>query len=118
MLFKILRGDEKNLPQTLTDGYCYFLKDKHYFYCDYKDSNGNLARAKLSSEYADKLRYIALDGATIELDPENIATKDYVDDIINSINVGPTYDETTGNLTIKTVSNTYFDETTGNLTIQ
>ena len=82
MLFKILRGNEANLPQTLTDGYCYFLKDKHDFYCDFTDDNGNLTRAKLSAEYAEKLRYIE-DGATVEIDPTDISTKTYVNSQID-----------------------------------
>jgi hypothetical protein len=131
MLFKILRGNEKNLPQTLTDGYCYFLKDKHYFYVDYKDSTGALVRCKLSAEYADLLRYIDTDGKTIELNPADLATKeyiqqqldsfatiDYVENRLDNITSGVSYDEVTGDLTIGVVSTTYFDATTGNLTIQ
>lgn len=74
MLFKILQGNEANLPSTLTDGYCYYLRDKHYFYVDHKDPNGTLVRSKLSAEFADKLRYVA-DGQTIEIDPAEIALK-------------------------------------------
>lgn len=73
MLFKILRGNEANLPQTLTDGYCYFLKDKHYFYVDYKDGSGALVRSKLSAEFADKLRYVE-DGEIVEITPEEITS--------------------------------------------
>lgn len=84
MLFKILRGKEANLPSTLTDGYCYFLKDKHYFYVDYVDDNNTLVRAKLSAEYADKLRYLQ-NGATIEINPADLATKTYVTQQIANI---------------------------------
>ena len=74
MLFKILQGNEANLPQKLTDGYCYFLKDKHYFYVDHKDNSGELVRSKLSAEFADKLRYINGD-TIVEIAPEEIALK-------------------------------------------
>lgn len=77
MLFKILQGNELNLPSTLTDGYCYFLKDKHYFYVDHKDSSNNLVRSKLSAEYADKLRYIN-DDTMVEISPEDLALKSEV----------------------------------------
>lgn len=75
MLFKILQGNEANLPTTLTDGYCYYLRDKHYFYVDHKDPNGTLVRSKLSAEYADKLRYVNEAGLTVEIAPENLALK-------------------------------------------
>lgn len=74
MLFKILRGNEANLPSKLTDGYCYYLKDKHYFYVDHLDDSNTLVRSKLSAEYADKLRY-AEDGEMVEIAPEDIAMK-------------------------------------------
>lgn len=74
MLFKILQGNEANLPVALTDGYCYYLRDKHYFYVDHKDPNGTLVRSKLSAEFADKLRYYQ-DGQAFEIDPAEIALK-------------------------------------------
>lgn len=75
MLFKILQGNEANLPTKLTDGYCYYLRDKHYFYVDHKDPNSTLVRSKLSAEYADKLRYVNEAGLTVEIAPENLALK-------------------------------------------
>lgn len=80
MLFKILQGNEINLPQKRTAGYCYFLKDTHYFYVDYPDSNSQdadsngIVRAKLSSEYADKLRYYE-NNTIVELDPRDIPSR-------------------------------------------
>ena len=73
-LFKIYRGAETNLPTTLTSGYCYFCTDTTNFYIDYTDTYGALTRAKISSKYADKLRYTE-DGNFIELDPTDIVTK-------------------------------------------
>lgn len=77
MLFKILQGNETNLPALLTDGYCYFLKDKHYFYVDHKNASGQLVRSKLSAEYADKLRYVN-GGTMVEIAPEELALKSEV----------------------------------------
>lgn len=77
MLFKILQGNKANLPITLTDGYCYYLRDEHYFYVDHKDPNGTLVRSKLSAEYADKLRYVN-GGTMIEISPEDLALKSEV----------------------------------------
>lgn len=77
MLFKILQGNEINLPEKRIAGYCYFLKDTHYFYVDYPDPNSQnadingIVRAKLSSEYADKLRYYE-NNTIVELDPKDI----------------------------------------------
>lgn len=70
-LFKVFQGNEAGLPKTLTDGYCYFLKDKHYFYIDHKNSSNVLVRSKLSAEFADKLRYTK-NGTEIEISPEEI----------------------------------------------
>ena len=78
-LFKILKGNESNLPATLTEGYCYFCTNTGNFYIDYKDETNALTRSKLSSKYADKLRYTQ-DGQTVEIDPIDIATKAYVDE--------------------------------------
>ena len=41
-LFKVLRGNEANLPEKLTDGYAYFTSDTNNFYIDYADADGNL----------------------------------------------------------------------------
>lgn len=71
MLFKILHGDASRISTDITpyhEGYCYVTHDG-YFYVDM-----NNQRVKLNSEYADKLRYVK-DGATVELDPSDIATK-------------------------------------------
>lgn len=44
-LFKVLRGNEANLPEQLTDGYAYFTSDTNNFYIDHLDENGNLVRS-------------------------------------------------------------------------
>jgi hypothetical protein len=117
-LMKMLRGGEESLKnQELHDGYIWFTKDRKCMYIDHYDSTNTLVRSKISAEYAEKLRYIQ-DGETIEIDPIEIPTKQYVEDRINSIFTGPSYDATTGNLTIGTVSTVFFDGATGNLTIQ
>ena len=44
-LFKVLRGNEDNLPEQLTDGYAYFTSDTNNFYIDHPDENGELIRS-------------------------------------------------------------------------
>ena len=74
MLFKILHGDASRISTDITpyhEGYCYVTHDG-YFYVDM-----NNERVKLNANFADKLRYVE-NGATVELDPSEIATKTYV----------------------------------------
>ena len=73
-LFKISKGLSDNLPQTLTEGYCWYTCNDSKFYIDHKDENGVLVRKALNSEYAEKLRYVE-DGDIIELNPSEIVTK-------------------------------------------
>ena len=73
-LFKICKGAETNLPQTLTNGYCYFCTDTTNFYIDYTDTYGALTRSKISAKYADKLRYTE-DGNFVEIEPTDVLTK-------------------------------------------
>ena len=44
-LFKVLRGNETDLPINYNDGYAYFTQDTHNFYIDHegteKDEHGN-----------------------------------------------------------------------------
>ena len=117
-LMKMLRGGEESLKnQELHDGYIWFTKDRKCMYIDHYDGTNTLVRSKLSAEYAEKLRYIQ-DGEMVEINSDEIATKSFVEDLVNSIKTGPSYDATTGNLTIGGASTVYFDVTTGNLTIQ
>lgn len=72
-LFKILKGNEANLPSTMTAGYAYFCPDTGRFFIDVENSSGGLERKKVSAEYADKLRYD--NGISeIEIDPAIILT--------------------------------------------
>lgn len=73
-LFKVCKGAETNLPQTLTNGYCYFCTDTTNFYIDYTDTYGALTRSKISAKYADKLRYTE-DGNFVEIEPTDVLTK-------------------------------------------
>lgn len=117
-LMKMLRGGEESLKnQELHDGYIWFTKDHKCMYIDHYDSTNTLVRSQLSAEYAEKLRYTQ-DGETIEINPIELATINYVENRFNSITIGPSYDTTTGNLAISVVSVVSFDEATGNLTIQ
>ena len=79
-LFKISRGSETNLPSQKTDGWAYFCTDTGSFWIDHKDANDTLVRSKISANFADKLRYVE-DGETVELNPSEIATNTYVDNV-------------------------------------
>lgn len=58
-LFKVLKGNRSALDsQVLHDGYAYFCVDDGSFHIDYADSDGILKRKQISSEFADRLRYI------------------------------------------------------------
>lgn len=74
-LFKVLRGDESNLPATLNDGWAYFCSDTGNFYIDWADDAGNLARTQVNANYAGKLRYED-NSSFLEIDPHEIALKD------------------------------------------
>lgn len=54
-LFKISKGLESKLPETKTEGYCWFTTDNSLFYIDYKDENGNLQRKALNAKDAETL---------------------------------------------------------------
>lgn len=71
-LFKICRGNESNLPTTLTDGYAYFCTDTGNFYIDWADSDGNVSREHISAEYATKLRYKDDNGEWVEIDAKDL----------------------------------------------
>lgn len=71
-LFKIYRGDENNLPATLTDGYAYFCTNTGTFYIDWADSEGNVSRKQINAEYATKLRYKDDNGEWVEIDAQDL----------------------------------------------
>lgn len=54
-LFKISKGTSKNLPSTLTEGYCWYTYDDSKWYIDYKDENGVLTRKALNAQNAETL---------------------------------------------------------------
>lgn len=78
-LFKVLRGNKNNLPAEKHDGYAYFCTDTKDFYIDYIDANSEIQRTKISSDNAEKLRYVK-DGATVEITPEMLLeNKDWLE---------------------------------------
>ena len=84
-LMKHLLGGEDNLSkQELHNGYIYFCHDTKNMWIDHLDKDGVLVRSKVSSEYADKLRYVK-DGELVEIAPENIATIQYVNDSLSDV---------------------------------
>lgn len=106
-LFKICRGNESNLPTTLTDGYAYFCTDTGNFYIDWADSDGNVSREHISAEYATKLRYKDDNGEWVEIDPKDL--------IENQVQADWSETDTTSKSYIKnkpfddTIPNSYFD---------
>jgi len=76
-LFKVNRGNEANLPVTLTDGWAYFCADTGSFLIDHYDSTNTLIRSKISAKYADMLRF-EQNGEIVELNPQDLAIN-YID---------------------------------------
>ena len=54
-LFKILKGNEANLPSIMTDGWAYFCTDTSNFFIDYEDDGGVLHRAQLNAKDAETI---------------------------------------------------------------
>ena len=71
-LFKICRGNESNLPDTLTDGYAYFCTDTGNFYIDWADAEANVSRKHINAEYATKLRFKDANEEWVEIDPKDL----------------------------------------------
>ena len=83
--FKVYRGTEVNLPKIITDGSLYFCIDTGSIYIDFLDSNNEVVRTKISSKYADKLRYIQ-DGEVVEIDASEVASINYVENLYKTLN--------------------------------
>lgn len=60
-LFKISKGTSRNLPSTLTEGYCWYTYDDSKFYIDYKDDEDNLVRKAINAEDAATLCGMSLE---------------------------------------------------------
>lgn len=83
-LFKVSKGLNTNLPETLTEGYCWYTYNDSKFYIDFKDENGILSRKALNAQEAEKLT--GYDIATILNSSEvEIPTSKSVWDAINNI---------------------------------
>lgn len=83
-LFKVSKGLDTNLPEALTEGYCWYTYDNSKFYIDFKDENGVLSRKALNAQEAEKLT--GYDIATILSSSEvEIPTSKSVWDAINNI---------------------------------
>ena len=52
-LFKILKGQSANLPNTYHEGYCYFTTDTKKFYIDISSENDPSSRVELNANIAD-----------------------------------------------------------------
>ena len=52
-LFKILKGQSANLPNTYHEGYCYFTTDTKKFYIDISSVNDPSSRVELNANIAD-----------------------------------------------------------------
>lgn len=81
-LFKISKGSSANLPDTLTEGYCWYTYDDSLFYIDYKDTSGNLIRKALNAKDAETIMGksigTALNDSEVEI-PTSKLVKAYVD---------------------------------------
>lgn len=84
-LFKVSKGLNTNLPETLTEGYCWYTYNDSKFYIDFKDENGVLSRKALNAQEAEKLT--GYDIATILNSSEvEIPNSKAVMDAINNLN--------------------------------
>lgn len=54
-LFKISKGLKADLPNTKTNGYCWYTTDDSLFYIDYEDGSGVLQRKALNAKDAETL---------------------------------------------------------------
>lgn len=54
-LFKISKGLKANLPNTKTNGYCWYTTDDSLFYIDYEDEDGELQRKAINAKDAETL---------------------------------------------------------------
>ncbi len=75
MAFKILFGNEVNLPNEMVAGYLYCCTDSGNAFFDYPVAVGAAARKQISADVASKLLYNNGEDV-VELLPEDIATKD------------------------------------------
>lgn len=101
-LFKILKGNESNLPSTKTDGWAYFCTDTSNFFIDYADADNNLQRAQLNAKEAEKLIgydiATSLTGSEVEIPTSKLVfeaiqdAKAYTDTSIANLNLITTDD--------------------------
>lgn len=73
-LFKISKGSKSNLPETLTEGYCWYTYDDSKFYIDHKDGTGTLVRKAINAQDATTLA-----GNTLE---EVLAVAENTDNLV------------------------------------
>ena len=73
--FKILRGKQAKIPQTLTDGYAYFCTDTGAFFFDYLNDKKEIERQQVLVETVEKLKYIT------EEEEVEIEVKELIDEI-------------------------------------
>ena len=52
----------------MIDGYASFCSDSRNFFIDWTDLDGNLSRAQINSDCANKLRYVDQSGEYMEID--------------------------------------------------
>ena len=83
-LFKVSKGLNTNLPDTLTEGYCWYTYDDSKFYIDFKDENGVLSRKALNAQEAEKLTgyniATILNSSEVEI-PTSKAVLDVIDNL-------------------------------------
>lgn len=86
-LFKVSKGLDTNLPETLTEGYCWYTYDNSKFYIDFKDENGVLSRKALNAEEAEKLTgydiATILNSSEVEI-PTSKAVMDAIDNLTSN----------------------------------
>ena len=92
-LFKISKGLESKLPETKTEGYCWFTTDNSLFYIDYKDENGNLQRKALNAKDAETLTGASLATILNNSEIEIPTSKAVFDALISKSDVGHNHND-------------------------
>lgn len=82
-LFKVSKGLRENLPQQITEGYCWYTYDDSKFYIDYLDEDGELNRKALNAEEAERLSGASLSTILNSSDIEIPTSKAVLDAIVD-----------------------------------
>lgn len=84
LTFKLLFGEERNLPHEIHGGHMYYCTDTGHVFFDFDNGSGGGMRAPVTAITADMLRYFN-DGVETRLRPKDIATKADLEEAIKDV---------------------------------